>query len=798
MPTETFNVIREADSPDLVSHFGANSDRLAPFIHSDTLPATGDQAPWRLFTLRFVVPTMNCAACMGKIERHFAQFPQLASVRINLSLRHVVICWRGPDDHSPVSGQALLDEFEGLGFEARPLLDSREGDDLALELRALVWCLAVAGFATANVMLLSVSIWSGAEGATRDLFHWLSALIALPAVVFAGRPFYISAWQALRAGRVNMDVPISLAVILAAGLSLFETITRGEHAFFDAAVSLLFFLLIGRTLDLMMRARAFHGVQQLLALKSQTAQIITNTGHEIIPIQDLVAGHKVFVRPGETIPVDGRVIAGMSDVDWSLVTGESVPQTAKIGTELFSGLINLSGPITIEAEAVGEGTLLAEIARYMETAQSAAPRYRQLADRAAALYAPVVHLAGALTFAVWLFYGAPWQAALFTAISVLIITCPCALGLAVPVVQVVASSIAQRRGILMKEGAALEKLSEIDTVVFDKTGTLTLAAPELVSSHYEMSSHQDTEAELKQADLLAGAKTLAMHSLHPLSQALGNVKSPTPSHPEQVEDVQEHPGFGLTGKWRGGELRLGSAAWCGIDGQERASLHDLTLWAAFREKGGRVHYGHFGFEDQLRRGAKQVIDFFKEQGLELYLLSGDQPLAVKRLAGSLGIINWHAEMKPGEKADFLARLGSQGRKVLMVGDGINDGPALKTAFVSLSPSKASDVAQVTASFVLMRETFAPIIDLYQLARLSQTLIWQNFSLAFLYNLIAIPLAALGGVTPIAAALAMSGSSLVVMGNALRLNYLARPRAGAKIETSSFSGGGKIALKELGA
>ena len=747
--------------------FIGDGDKLAPFITAEQAQTDADPAQ----TLRFVVPNLNCAGCMRKIERHFANVPGLASCRVNLSQKQVVFTWYTNGGPAFITGDSLLTGLTSLGFEAKPLMQALASDEHQAELKSLLWCMAVAGFAAANVMLLSVSIWSGAEGATRDLFHWLSALIALPTVAFAGRPFYRSAWQALKAGRLNMDVPISLAVILAASLSLFETINQGDHAFFDAAVTLLFFLLIGRTLDRMMRARAYQGVQQLLALKSETAEIVTENGQQkTLPLSEVAPDMTVLVRAGETIPIDGCVVTGVSDVNWSMVTGEAVPQTARAGSKLYSGLVNLSNPLTIKVEAVGENTLLAEIVRYMETAQSSAPRYRQLADRAASIYAPLVHLAALFTFIGWLAYGASWQSAAYIAISVLIITCPCALGLAVPVVQVVASAIAQRRGILLKEGTALEKLSEIDTVVFDKTGTLTQAEPELISNVFECSK------DLSETQFMAALITLARHSVHPVSNALANHTGNNLDEMGPLEKIKEHPGSGLSCRWQEGDLKLGSATWVGakeIKNKLKTNGADLTLWASFTAADGTVSTAQFVFRDKLRSGVKELIAFLQTKDLNLCLLSGDKAEAVKALANELGIANWHAAMKPQQKAEMIAEWGRKGCKVLMVGDGINDGPALKAAFVSLSPAKASDVAQVTASFVLMRDSLVPVRSLYQLAQKSRTVISQNFALAALYNLIAIPVAVMGGVTPIIAALAMSGSSLVVIANALRLELLMR-------------------------
>lgn len=750
-------------------------DGLAAFITMVGAPG-GDRSFQKL---SFIVPNMNCANCMNKIERHFASVPGLSSVRVNLSRKEVAFQWPQRDagqspKRQPVTGDGLFKGLQEIGFEARPIMPGQDDGSHETQFRHLLWCMAVAGFASANVMLLSVSVWSGAEGATRDLFHWLSALIALPAIAYAGRPFFNSAVEALKSGHVNMDVPISLAVILAAGLSLHETMNHGDHAFFDAAVTLLFFLLIGRTLDHLMRAKAFQGVRQLLALKTETALIIDSTGQRRpIAVRDVQPDMEVLVRPGETVPIDGVVTSGTSDVDWSLVNGEPMPRRAGPGDEVFSGLINVSGPLSIRVTAVGADTLLSEIIDLMEAAQSSKPRYRQLAERAASLYVPLVHSAALITFVLWLVFGLSWQTALYHAIAVLIITCPCALGLAVPVVQVVASSIAQRAGVLMKDGAALERLGEIDTVVFDKTGTLTLATPKFAEQLIEVS--QDHNEVFSKAELIGAIAGLSGQSLHPLSIQLHKTLQELGYEQQGLADVTEHPGLGLAANWRGGTLRLGARDWCGIDSDDKifSKDHPFQTFASFEGGNGKRSVAGFAFEDCLRDGAIELVEFFKQSGIEVYLFSGDQTLAVSRFARHAGIERFQGEMRPQAKALAVRELEAAGRRVFMIGDGINDGPSLKAASVSLSPNHASDLAKVSASFVLLNESFRSIIWLYRLAKQSRWLIGQNFGLAVIYNLIAVPTAMLGGVTPIVAALAMSGSSLAVMANALRLFYLAR-------------------------
>ena len=414
------------------------------------------------------VPAIHCGGCIQTIEKALGALPGIEQARVNLSSRRVTIRWRADGTPPP-----LIETLRAAGYEAHLYdiaADSKDGT-----MAELVRALAVAGFAASNIMLLSVSVWSGAEPATRDLFHWISALIALPAVAYSGRIFFRSAWQSLRHGQTNMDVPISIGVLLAFALSLYETIHRGPHAYFDASITLLFFLLIGRTLDHMMRERARAAVQGLARLAARGALVIGADGRPIyLPLNEIEPGMTILLAAGERVPVDGRVLSGQSDLDCSLVSGESVPQPAGAGSLLQAGTLNLTGPLTIAATAAAKDSFLAEMLQMMEAAESGRSAYRRISDRASRLYAPVVHLSAAATFIGWVAATGDVHRALTIAIAVLIITCPCALGLAVPMVQVVAARRLFEQGIMVKDGGALERLAEVETVVFDKTGTLTI------------------------------------------------------------------------------------------------------------------------------------------------------------------------------------------------------------------------------------------------------------------------------------------------------------------------------------
>jgi Cu2+-exporting ATPase len=547
-----------------------------------------------------------------------------------------------------------------------------------------------------------------------------------------------------------MDVPISVGIALACAMSLFETVRGGEHAYFDSAVMLLFFLLVGRYLDRRARGRARGAAERLLALDVGAVTVLDPAGRpRALPAAQVTPGAKVLAAAGERIGIDGRVIDGISEVDASLITGETVPQAVRPGDSVFAGTLNLGAPLKLEVTATGESTLLAEIVRLMELAEQRRARYVVLADRIARLYAPAVHGLALATFLGWLLIvGAPWQVALLYAVAVLIITCPCALGLAVPAVQVIGSGRLLRRGILLKSATALERLAQVDLVVFDKTGTLTLGRPSL-----------DRSDPIDQPALTLAA-SLAAASRHPLARALRTAAPDVAA----ADGVVEIPGAGLC--WHGpdGEVRLGNRVFCDVP--ETAGARGPELWLA---RPGAAPVA-FRFMDALRADAAAVLARLKARGFAVELLSGDRAPIVASVAGALGIECWRAACTPAAKTARLEALAAAGRRVLMVGDGLNDAPALAAAHVSLSPASAIDISQNAADAVFQGDRLEPVIEVLEVAGRADRLIRQNLALAVAYNVLAVPLAVLGFATPLIAALCMSGSSLLVVGNALRLGW----------------------------
>ncbi len=698
--------------------------------------------------LDLMVDGIQCGACVWLIEAILAAREGMIEGRVNMTTRRLHLKWQ----IASIPIEDVLATIEGLGYRLAPYNPASVKAANDRTAQTLMKALAVAGFAAGNLMLLAIGIWVGfSQGmgeATRALLHWVSAIIALPAVAYAGRPFFQSAANALRHGRSNMDVPISIGVLLVTGMSLVETIRGGQHTYFDSAAMLLFFLLIGRVLDQRARGKAREAAEQLLALRIIDVAILRDDGTiERRPQDSVQLGECVLAGIGERIGVDGIVQNGRSTVDASLVTGESLPALVEPGGRVFSGSINLDSPLTILVTATGETTLLAECVRLIEAAEHGRGRFVTLADKVARLYAPVVHIAALATFLVWWqVIGMAWPEALLIAASVLIITCPCALALAVPAVQVIATGRLFRAGILLKSPSALERLASADTIVFDKTGTLT-----------EPHLHLRLEPSWGGEDL-AEAAALCAASRHPLARAL--VAAAPDVRP--ANGVEEVTGAGLRRTDPRGEFRVGSRWFCGA---VAADSDGPELWFA--------QPGHapirFRFEETLRRDAQDTIALLKQRGYPLFLCSGDREEPVRRIANQLGLVDWIAELSPVAKVAKLAAFQSAGRKVLMVGDGLNDGPALAAASVSMSPATAADLSQTIADVVFQGSSLRPVATVLATAKAARRLIKQNIALAIVYNLIMVPLAMCGYVTPWLAAAAMSGSSLMVILNSLRLN-----------------------------
>lgn len=700
--------------------------------------------------LHMLVDGAHCAACIATVENRLRRDPDVLHARLNLTLRRLTVVWRG--DKAKADG--LAGAVEALGYGVAPFdpqhlvrVDDRSGREL---LRAL----AIAGFASSNVMMLSLAVWAGQAQdmphGTQMLFQWLAALVTLPAVAVAGRPFFRSALQALRSRRTSIDVPIALGILLTTSISVVELVRQGRDVYFDSAASLLFVLLIGRYLDFRVRARSRGAIERLLMLKAHGATVVRPDGRiEVLPADAVEPGMTVLVRAGERVPVDGRIADGRADLDVSIVTGESLPRPVAAGDAVLAGSIS-NAILRVQATRAIEDSHLAEIVRLVEQAELRRGPGVTIADRVARVWTPAIHGIALVTLLFWwLVSDAGFPTALLHAVSVLIIACPCAIGLAVPAVQVVAIGALLKRGILVRSGDALERLAAADHIAFDKTGTLTEGRPRVV----------DWPADPEAIRLAA---SLAAASSHPSARA---VLSAAPDA-ATVEGAVEHAGLGVCAPFGDGEIRLGRAGFCGAE--DEGPARDSEIWLS---RPGRSPV-RFGLLDGLRHDAERTVAALVRMGFAPSLLSGDRQPAVDAIASQLGIADARGALLPTQKLAVLDDWRARGRKVLMLGDGLNDAPALAAAHVSASFTHGVPASQSAADVVLPSGRLAAILTALATGRRATAIIRQNLALAALYNIALIPVAVMGLVTPLGAAIAMAASSLTVTLNALRAGQTA--------------------------
>jgi P-type Cu2+ transporter len=727
------------------SPIGPNDARLVAACSTDEVAIASKPLADGLQQTVLSVPAMHCAACIGTIEKTLSGLDGVRLARANLSTRTVAVNWSTARGQPP----AMIEALAAIGFAAHPPSHDIDTDDGMQA--ALVSRLAVAGFCSMNIMLLSVSVWAGADPATRQAFHLISAVLACPAVFYSGSVFYTSAARALMHGRANMDVPVSIGIVLSFLLSLYDAFSNTPHAYFEASTSLVFVLLAGRVLDNAMRQKAKSAVAALARILPRGANLVAASGTiDYVALSDIKPGMRLLVPSGGRCPVDGTVADGQSNMDASLVTGESRWKSIGPGSEVRAGELNMSNPFIVEASVEAQQSLIFEMSRMLQEAEDGRSQYRRLADRAAGLYAPVVHSLSALAFIGWVAATGDLHRALTIAITVLIITCPCALGLAVPMVQVVLARRLFERGVMATDGSAYERLNEIDTVIFDKTGTLTTGRPALLNADDIAREHL----------ILAGS--LAKLSSHPVASAIRSGLDEAGLRTNAFTGVRERPGLGVEGLHDGHTFRLGRCEWTGPDGTSEAAIASTAL-----AKDGRA-VASFQIGETIRPGAVELVQFLKARGIGVAILSGDSESAVKSISSQVGIAVYQARLMPGDKVGYVQDLQARGKKVLMIGDGINDAPALKAAHVSMAPSSASDIGRSVADFVFLEDSLSAIRDTIDAACRAHALIRQNFALAAAYNMISLPIALSGLVTPLAAAIAMSTSSILVVANALRM------------------------------
>ena len=697
--------------------------------------------------VNLIVEGIHCGSCVWLIESTLRKQPNVESARLNISTKRLFISWKGDKKQLDQFVNLLL----GLGYKLAPYVPDIAEIQSQEKSKDLLKRLIIAGLASVSMMMILWGVWAGRADGSMDkytmyLMNIVSLIIALPATIYSGMTFFKSAITALKAKRSNMDVPISIAVVGALAISIQETIRAGEHVYFDAAISLVFFLLIGRYLDHKSREKARERARNLVLSQPSSVTILKeNNSFEVTEIENAKIGDVALVSVGEKIPADGVIIDGETEIDNSIITGEFLPIKANEGTEVVAGAINLNAPIKIKITKLGEDTTLAQIIRLMENAEQNKSKFVELSDKVASMYTPIVLGISSLTFIGWMIYGKSIADSLLVAISVLIITCPCALGLAVPIVQVVAISRLISKGIIVKSKNALEKLTEVTDVIFDKTGTLT--NPNMVPVNLEMLSEFEKE--------IVGS--LSKHSSHVLAKALANIGGNY-----EFSEIEEIKGKGLKGIYNGKTVLLGNKLHVGEGELENVNAPHAWL------KIGDLPAKSISFKEQLKHDAIEVVKTLQKNGMNTEIISGDYEGSVSKIAKLLNITRFKFQCSPQNKFEYVNQLMKKNLKVMMVGDGLNDSAALAAAHVSISPANAVQISQAASDVVIQGEGLLPIIELLVVANKAKVLVKQNIFLSLFYNVFAIPAAMLGYASPIAAAIVMSLSSIIVVMNSLRL------------------------------
>ena len=722
--------------------------------------------------LRLQLEGMTCASCSGRIEKALRETPGVLSAQVNLASARAHVAYLPGVTRSA----ALIRAVEEAGYGASPLESDQESEarQEAARSRAARRENMLLGFSIALTLPLVAPMAGMLVGAHWALPGAVQFVLATPVQFFVGARFYRAGWHALKARAGNMDLLVALGTTAAYGLSVFVWLSGEGGLYFEASAAVITLVLLGKAMENRAKRSSTRAVRALMALRPPMARVLREAGEIEVPAEAVGRGETVLVRPGESLPVDGVILEGESRLDEALLTGESAPVQRGPGDPVMGGSINGAGLLKIEATDVGDASLLARIVSLVEDAQATKPAVQRSVDRVAAIFVPVVVAVAVATFGGWLIAGAAWELALIHAVSVLVIACPCALGLATPTALVVGTGAAARAGILIQDAEALERAGEVGVVVFDKTGTLTEGRPEL----REVAGVAPTRED----DVLALAAAAESGSEHPVAGALIRAAEARGVRPGALEAFSALPGRGLEARVEGRPLLLGSRRLMEESGVETEPLEAAAVgweeagmtvvWLA--EQGGAL-LGAAAVGDRIRPGARRAVERLHALGTQTLMLTGDNARTAAGVARELGVGRTLAELLPDDKAREVTGLRGQGVGVAMVGDGVNDAPALASADVGFALSTGTDVAMHTAGVTLMRPDPGLVPDAMGISRATLRKIRQNLFWAFAYNAAGIPMAALGMLSPVVAGAAMAFSSVSVVSNSL---WLRRWRPGA--------------------
>ena len=695
--------------------------------------------------IQLTVEGISCAACGWLIEKQLSKMTGISQVAVNVAARRATISWF-PEQ---LKLSQILQHIEKIGYHALPFQIDEHEASYRREYKAFLKKLGLSGLMTMQVMMLAIGLYFGLFGhideATKHYFHWVSLLLTTPVVVYAGSSFYVSAWKAVKSGHVNMDLSITLAVWGTFISSAWATISHQGDVYFESVSMFIFLLLISRFLEHRSRHRAAQISANMLKYVPVSATLYDQGNTTTVLARTLQPGQQLLVKPGETIPVDADVVEGDSLVDESMLSGEFAPVAKAPGDGVYGGTVNQSGALIINVKTALKHALVNQIVRMQELALAQKPKAALFADRASSAFVYLVLAIAAVSYLAWHFIEP--ERAFWIAIAVLVATCPCALGLATPSALTSAMAVLNRHGILLKRADVLDKLSDIDTLVMDKTGTLT-------KGHFSVAKQQILGAR-SAFDVMDIAASLEAHSEHPISQAFSG-----PSL-HKVSDIKVVPGMGLEGTIDGLRYRIGSALFMQHDVPEHLS------WASVFIEDQTHLLAAYQLSDALKPEVKDVLDDTLSP-LQPILLSGDTHASVEQAAQSLGIVEYHAAQRPEQKLAFIETLQRKGQNVIMLGDGINDAPVLAGAGVSVAVGNAADMAKRSADVILLGESLSPLPHLFSMAQRTRRKIKQNMAWAIGYNLLILPLAVAGYLTPWMAVIGMSASSIIVVLNSVRL------------------------------
>lgn len=749
--------------------------------------------------IHLLVEGIHCAACVWLIERRLENEPGILQANVNLSAKKLHLKW----DNRETKLSRVLQILGQIGYAAVPYDPEAAEGQIKKQNRAMLFRLAFAGFAAMNLMWISIALYTGAdEGKFKDLFYWLGMGLATPTLLYSGYPFYRGAFTGLMNRHLTMDLPIAIGAIITYLYSCYVVISGSEigHVYFDTVVNFIFVILTGRYLEAMSKRLAVQSTQRLLDLQPRISTLITDDETKIVPIRALQKDDLVLVKAGEKIPVDGVITKGDSVVDESMLTGEFVPVAKFIGDKVSAGTTNKDGVLTVRVSQILKNTALGKIIHLVDEAQSTKAPIQCTADRIIPWFVSVTLLLATLTFMYWV--GDGIELALMAATSVLIITCPCAFGLATPMAIAVATGVGARMGVLVKHGAVLEILSSIHHFVFDKTGTLTQGKM-LVSTLFSLSLEgKETGNNIKEIvpgeefleqinarekRILSLAWYLESHSEHMIAKAIVNFgQCYGINQGAELENIKVVSGAGIQATYQGQIIAVGSLSWISqLAGVSDAKLSIAKEWAELEKRvqeyhlsGSTVVYAWlenesvcaFVIEDKLRKNAADIVRQMHAQDIQLTLLSGDKQEVADYMAEKLGIEEVIAEVMPDEKDKVIQQKQQQGDLIAMVGDGINDAPALVRADVGIAMGSGTDVSIDSADIILVNGELEKIPLAAELSRATLTTIKQNITISILYNIIMVPLAMAAMITPLVAAISMPLSSLLVIGNAARLRW----------------------------